>query len=227
MRRVALMELRMALELMDEHEKGEHVRAWLRQNGSAIVTGVALGLFGIFGWQWYQRSQVEHRVTAATQYDALTEAVERKETDTVAALADELAKNYGDTPYAALAAMQLADARLAAGDATAASEALARVPTLTEDEALTGLASLRLARLALTGGDAEGALKHAEAVPAKMFEGLVAEIRGDALRTLGRSDEARSAYEAALVALDTGAPNRRIVELKLADAGGSTTTPEA
>jgi predicted negative regulator of RcsB-dependent stress response len=62
------MEMRMAIELMDEHEKGEHVRAWLRQNGSAIVTGVALGLAAIFGWQWWQGSQSEHRVTASIQY---------------------------------------------------------------------------------------------------------------------------------------------------------------
>ncbi len=57
----------MALELMDEHERGETVRAWLRQNGGSIVTGIAVGLALIFGWQWYQRSKVEHRVTAATQ----------------------------------------------------------------------------------------------------------------------------------------------------------------
>jgi predicted negative regulator of RcsB-dependent stress response len=96
----------MALEMMDEHERGESVRAWLRQNGGAIVTGVAIGLTLIFGWQWYQRSKIEHRVAAATQYQALTDAVERKDAELVASLSEELAKNYADTPYAALAALQ-------------------------------------------------------------------------------------------------------------------------
>jgi predicted negative regulator of RcsB-dependent stress response len=217
----------MALELMDEHEKGEHVRAWLRQNGSAIVTGVAIGLAGIFGWQWWQRSQVEHRVTAATQYQALTDAVERKEADTVAALAAELGKNYQDTPYAALAALQLAEVRLTAGDNAAATDALAQVAGLSKDPALAGLASLRAARVALSGGDAEAALKHADAVPKEMYAGFVAEVRGDAMHALDRDEDARKAYEEALTALDTGAPNRRIVEMKLADLGGSLTPPEA
>jgi predicted negative regulator of RcsB-dependent stress response len=221
------MELRMALELMDEHEKGEHVRAWLRQNGTAIVTGVAIGLAGIFGWQWWQRSQVEHRVTAATQYQALTDAVERKETDTVAALADELAKNYTDTPYAALAALQLAEARLATGDAAAAEAALQRVGSLTEDAALVALANLRAARVAVDAGNAEAALARAEAIPKDMFTGFVAEVRGDALHALDRDEEARAAYRDALTELDTGAPNRRIVEMKLADLGGEPAAPEA
>lgn len=217
----------MALELMDEHEKGEHVRAWLRQNGSAIVTGVAIGLAGIFGWQWYQRTQIEHRVTAATQYQALADAVERKEADTVAALATELGKNYQDTPYAALAALQLADMRAAAGDAKGAIEALQLVSTYSKDPALTGLASLRAARVALSTGDAEGALGHAGKVPAEMYAGFVAEVRGDAMHALDREEEARQAYQDALTALDTGAPNRRLVEMKLADLGGSVAPPEA
>lgn len=217
----------MALELMDEHEKGEHVRAWLRQNGSAIVTGVAIGLAGIFGWQWYQRSQIEHRVTAATQYQALTEAVERKDADAVAALATELGKSYQDTPYAALAALQLADIKLAAGDTAAAKEALRSVQGLSADPALLALATLRAARVALSSGDADAALKQVESVPKDMYAGFVAELKGDAMHALKRDDEARLAYQDALAALDSGAPNRRIVEMKLADLGGVTTPPEA
>lgn len=217
----------MALELMDEHEKGEHVRAWLRQNGSAIITGVVLGLGLIFGWQWWQRSKVEHRVTAATQYQALTDAIERKETDTVSALADALAKDYPDTPYAALAALQLADVKLASGDAGAAAKALEKVASMTTDPALAGLANLRRARLALANGDSEAALKHAAAIPKDLYAGLADEVRGDALHALGRTDDAREAYKQALTSLDTGAPNRPIVEMKLADIGGSVDQPEA
>lgn len=217
----------MALELMDEHEKGEQVRAWLRQNGSAIITGVTLGLGMIFGWQWWERSKVEHRVTAATQYQALTDAIDLKETDSVASLADALAKDYPDTPYAALAALQLADVKFAAGDKDAAATALERVATLTPDPALVGLAHLRLARLAFANGDSEAALKHADAIPEDMYAGLVAEVRGDALHALGRTDDAREAYQNALTTLDTGAPNRRIVEMKLADIGGRVDQPEA
>lgn len=214
-------------ELMDEHEKGERVRSWLRQNGSAIVTGVALGLALIFGWQWWQRSQVEHRVTAATQYQALTDALERKEADTVTAVADELAKNFADTPYAVLAAMQLADQKLAAGDRAAAAKALEQAASLTEEPALRTLANLRRARVLLADGDADGALKLAEAQPKDLYAGLAAELRGDDLLALKRDADVRAAYQDALTHLDTGAPNRRIVEMKLSDLGGEPTPAEA
>lgn len=211
----------MALEMMDEHERGERVREWLRQNGTAIVTGVGLGLAAIAGWQWWQRSEVEHRNTAAEQYQALTEALERKELDTVTAVADELSKRYEDTPYAALAQLQLADQKLAAGDRKAAGAALEQAARLTQDPALAALAELRRARVLLADGDAQGALALADEQPKDLYAGIAAELRGDALLALDRRDEAREAYRAALTELDTGAPNRRIVELKLTDLGGA------
>jgi predicted negative regulator of RcsB-dependent stress response len=220
----------MALEMMDEHERGESVRAWLKQNGGSIVTGVAIGLSGIFGWQWYQRSEVEHRVTAATQYQVLTDAVERKEADTVASLSAELSKTYADTPYAALAAMQLAEVKFAAGDLAAAVTALEQAAKHSQDPALTALADLRRARVVLAQGQGDAALKLVESLSKdtqSAYAGLALEVRGDALKALGRDDEARQAYQDALTALDTGAANRRIVEMKLTDLGGSTAQPEA
>ena len=217
----------MALEMMDEHEKGEAVRAWIRQNGSAIVGGVVLGLALIFGYQWWQRSKAEHRLTAATQYQAVTEAATRKDLDALAALSTELGKEYADTPYALLAALQLADARIAAGQVKEARAALDDAAKLVKEPALLALIDLRRARLALAEGDADAALKGLAAIPEGMYAGLAAELRGDALLALGRTADAREAYGTALTELDTGAPNRRIVEMKLSDLGGAPAPAEA
>ena len=90
----------MAIELMDEHEKGEHVRAWLRQNGGAIIGGVAIGLALIFGYQWWERSKIEHKLTAATNFQALDDAIEAKDDAAASALSRELSEKFGDTAYA-------------------------------------------------------------------------------------------------------------------------------
>lgn len=217
----------MALEMMDEHEKGEAVRAWIRQNGSAIVGGVALGLALIFGYQWWERSKVEHRLTAATQYQAVSDAAERKDLAALGQFAEALGKDYSDTPYALLAALQLADARIAAGQLAEARTALDDAARFAQEPALKGLIELRRARLALGDKDAEGAIKLLDALPKDMYAGLAAEIRGDALHALGRNEEARAAYDTALTELDTGAPNRRIVEMKLSDLGGAPAPAEA
>jgi predicted negative regulator of RcsB-dependent stress response len=92
---------------------------------------------------------------------------------------------------------------------------------------LTAVADLRRARIAVAQGKGEDALKLIEPLSKEAYAGLALEIRGDALKALGRDDEARQAYQDALTALDTGAPNRRIVEMKLTDLGGSVAQPEA
>ena len=197
----------MAIELMDEHEKGEHVRAWLRQNGGAIIGGVAIGLGLIFGYQWWERSKIEHKLTAATNFQALADAVEAKDDATANALAKELSEKFGDTAYASLAALRVSGAKLQAGDMSTASGTLEDARKAAEEPALQALIDLRLARI-----------KDA-------YAGLVAEARGDALYALDRKDDARVAYEDALTALDTGAPNRSLVEMKLADLGAAPAQP--
>lgn len=218
----------MALELMDEHEQGEKVRAWLRQNGGAIIGGVAIGLGLIFGYQWWERSKIEHKLTAATNFQALTDAVEAKDDATANALAAELTDKFADTPYATLAAMRLSSARLQAGNLADAASTLEKARTSSEDAALQALIDLRLARIEIGDGKAEAALQRLGAIKAGNFPGLVAEARGDALFALGRNDDAKLAYQDALTALETGAQNRMLVEMKLADLGAAPTAqPEA
>jgi len=39
----------MAFDVLDEHEQGELVQKWLRENAMSIAIGIALGLILIFG----------------------------------------------------------------------------------------------------------------------------------------------------------------------------------
>ncbi len=216
----------MAIELMDEHEQGERVRAWLRDNGGAIVGGIALGLAGIVGWQWWGQSRIEHRLDAATQYQAMLDAVERSDRDAMDSIGGSLAKDYADTPYAALASLKLAERLIAAGESAGAIEALEKSIGLARDPALAGLARLRLARLQIGSGQPESALKTLEGVVGEAYAGIVNEIRGDALLALGRGEEARTAFAAAASAYDEMSPARRLVELKLTNLGGSVPAAE-
>ena len=58
-------------DLLDEHEQSERVRSWLRNNGSGLLGGVALGLAVILGWQWWQHGKDQHRLDASSAYQAL------------------------------------------------------------------------------------------------------------------------------------------------------------
>ena len=208
------------MEILDEHEQSERVRKWLHENGTAIIGGIALGLILIFGYQWWTRSKIEHRLTAATQYLSVDAAVEQKDRDGLDRIAGELADKYADTPYAAMALMQVAKEQVAAGQRDEATATLQRAHDIAVDESLKGIIGLRLARLKLASGDADGAIAMAAGKEVAVFEALAAELRVDALLSKGDADGAREAYSAALTHLDASAPNRRIVEMKLADLGG-------
>ncbi len=209
---------------LDELEQGERVRNWLRQNGSTIVTGIALGVAMIFGWQWWQGSRTEHRLTAATHYEALVEAAERGERDTVQTLAGTLAQSYADTPYAILAALRLAEVQATAGENEAALATLEAASGKSPDPALNELLQLRSARLEIALGRHEQALARLARV-GDAYAALAHELRGDAHLALGRTGEALAAYQEALTRMDAAAPARPIVQMKhddLAAAAGST-----
>jgi predicted negative regulator of RcsB-dependent stress response len=211
----------MALDLMDEHEQGEQVRAWIRDNGGAIVGGIALGLAGIFGWQWWGDAKVEHRLDAATQYQSLLQAAQDDDRDQVERVAVSLKTDFSDTPYAALAALMRAEQLVSDGENEQALLSLRQAVEFSPDAAMKGLAQLRVARLQLGLAQPEEAIKTLDTLPAGTFEAPALELRGDALVAAGRNDEAITAFVSALQALDDTAPSKRLIELKLTDLGGA------
>ena len=215
----------MAIELEDEHEVGEQVKAWLRENGGTLITGIALGVAGIFGWNWWQSSRFEQRITAATQFGALTAAAEAGDLEAASALAESLADS-GSGGYRLFAQLRLADLQLSRGELDAARQTLAAAAGKLSKDPVTGaLVAVRLARLDLADGAPQQALDRLSGVdPA--FAGIAAGLRGDALVQLGRLDEAREAYREALTHAAAVGPQREIIERKLAQLGPAA-APEA
>lgn len=211
----------MAFDALDEHEQGELVRKWLRDNGSSILIGVGLGLLLIFGWQQWRSHQLRHQAEAAVQYDAMSTAVQAKDAAAIGKGFELLKADYADTAYAVFAAMQQAEAALGNGDKTAALTAATWAFDHAKGDALKGLAGLRLARLKLGEGDAQAALDIAAKLPTDGYGAMIDELKGDALRSQGKNDEARGAYQSALQALEAAAPNRASLEMKLNALGGA------
>lgn len=210
----------MSIELMDEHERGERVRRWLHDNGSALLGGVGIGLLAFFGWQWHQGGQLQAKHDAAMQYDAVRKAVEADQTDAVAEIAKGLNEKFPGSPYQALAQFQIAQVKAEAGDFDAAVAALEAARAGTNEVLLKDLATLRMARIKHAQGSLDDALALLNGLD-KSYAGLVGELRGDILRAQGKSTEAVEAYQDALTHLQEGLPARGLVELKLADLGAA------
>lgn len=213
----------MADDIIDAHEQSERARQWLQQNGSSIVIGVLLGIAVLLGWQRYQLSGVSHRAEAFVKYEDLRSAVDKEDTELAASLAEDLRKNFGDTPHAALAAMEMAEQEVKAGKLPEAESSLRFVSAEAGSEPLRAIAAMRLARVLLTRGEAQKALDALKPVSAEAYTAERELIRGDALVALGKSEEARKAYDASLAAMDVAAQQRKMVEAKRDDlaAGGA------
>jgi predicted negative regulator of RcsB-dependent stress response len=204
-------------DLLDEHEQGEKVRTWLRENGAGLIGGVALGLALIGGWQWWQKQQGGRQVAAGEHYRAALEAIEAKD---LKQAAPKVAALHG--VYATLAALDLAKAQLDAGQRDAAIATLHNVKA--GDPALAAVVQQRLARLLIDAGKADQALT---LLPSTTTDANTLEIRGDAQSALGHRDLARNDYSHALTQLEIGSPQRRLLEMKLSDVGGAPAKPEA
>src|ERR1700682_1422097 len=99
----------MAFDVLDEHEQGELVQKWLRENALSILIGVGLGLLLIFGWQQWRGHRTTHRLDAATQFEVFSVDMDKKDVDAAKAIAAKLQSDYADTPYATLAALRIAE----------------------------------------------------------------------------------------------------------------------
>ena len=206
---------------LDEHEQGERVQRWLRNNGSSLITGLALGLALVFGWQWWQGRGTRHQEDAAAQYHAYGQAVAAKDLTKAKTFEAQLADKFADTPYAALAVLRHAAFLQSRDDTAGAIALLTKARDRVEPANMRELLDLRLARLHLLAGKPALAVKQLDAIgPAPQYPAIAAELRGDAAAAEGKRDAARDAYAKALTTLDQAAPTRALLELKLIDAGG-------
>lgn len=198
-------------ELLDEHEQGERVRGWLQRNALGILGGVALGLALVGGWRWWDAQAAARRVEVGERYQSVLKNIEAR--DLAKAQAGLAALD--DPTYGSLAALDLAKAQLEAGQRDAAIATLRKAaPT---DPGIAQVVAQRLARLLIDAGKPEDAVR----LLAAADDATSLEARGDAELALGRGAQARTSYGQALARLDVAAPQRRLLELKLSEAGGS------
>lgn len=207
----------MALEEYDKFEQSELVQKWLRENGLSIVMGIVIGLVGIFGWQQWRNHQASNEAQASQLYEQVQIAQASGKPEVASQLTDQLMKDYEKSPFAMFAVSERAKAEVEAKQFDKAQASLAWAESHATDSALKSLTMLRVARVDLARDDGKAALATLDRIPAGNYQGLAQELRGDVLVKLGRPDEARKAYQAAMSALGEGAPQRGALQMKLDD----------
>jgi predicted negative regulator of RcsB-dependent stress response len=200
-----------------DDEEVEKLRRWWDENGSSVIIGVIIGLGALLGWRGWSTYQDNKAAAASTYYAELRAAVEHKDTQATIARANALESSFASTPYAALAALELAKVQAEAGDLKASEAHLRWAIDHSAQQVVTTLAKLRLARVLNAEGRYDAALNIIKADLPAAYTSLIEEIRGDALAGKGKIEEARQAYHRAIL---TASGNAKYLRLKRADLGG-------
>jgi len=201
-----------------EDEDLERAKAFWSENGRSIIAGIVLGvgaIGGYNGWQFWQKSQGE---SASTLFQNMQDPAIGYEA--VKGLADDLANDYSNTPYAVHAALLLAKKSVEEENYEEAINRLTGASNNTDDIGLKHISTVRLAMVHLANNDADAVLSvaaesAASAPGGSEFASRYAELRGDAYVIKQDMEAARKAYQASLQGLSPGASNRALLQLKL------------
>lgn len=208
------------VEIYDAHEQGEVVKKWLSENGSAIVMGLVIAFGGLFGFKQWQAWQEGNKQQASAEFQVMNELLAAGQLDAAMSNYQSLQDNYPRSPYASMAALQMARARLESSQPDLAVGLYEFVVENGYPRAMSVVARERLARVFLEQGQADKALELLQAESSiSGFESLYAEVRGDIFQAQGKTDEAIAAYLEALNTLESGEGDRVTLVLKLESLG--------
>ncbi len=203
-----------------EEQQVEAVKKWLKENTSSLLMGLAIGGFSLGGWNFYQQSQYQHGVEASDMYVSVVAQAELNATNDFDLTAvDKLQSGYLDTPYAALSAMVVANHEVTNGNNEQAASRLQWVVDNAIDEEIAYIAQLRLARLMIAQEKYDEANVLLSAKHSTAFDALYEELKGDMFVAKGELEQARIAYDKAIVISGTTAS--RWLRLKRQDLGSS------
>ncbi|NNJ65393.1 MAG: tetratricopeptide repeat protein, partial [Xanthomonadales bacterium] len=189
------------VEIYDAHEQGEVVKKWLKENGSAIVMGLVLAFGGLFGFKQWQGWQETNKQQASTEFEVMNELLSQNQLDAAMSNFQTLQDDYSKSPYASMAALQMAKQRLEANQPDLAIGLYEYVMENGYPAAMALVARERLARVLLDQGRADEAMQLLDAAgELSGFESRFAEVRGDIHYDQGRLDQAETAYLEALEA---------------------------
>ena len=183
-----------------EEEQLAQIKEWWQRNGKPLLMGGALALVLVFGWQFWQKHQLNQAQSASTIYQQLLNAaLEEGKADTaeVSRLRNLLQKEFAGSHYAQYGSLFVAKVAVESGRLDEAATELQAVLDKPADKALEELARQRLARILAAQDKAEEGLALLEGDAVEAFAAGREELRGDLLVKLERPDEAHAAYSKA------------------------------
>jgi len=205
---------------LEEQEQLASLKAFWAKYGNVLTWVVIAALASYAGYNYWNAHVRAQSTEASGLYDELLLSVQAKDNTKAQRIATDIKNKYGSTAYAEMAALGAAKTAFDANDLKTAKAQLQWVIDK-GDDTYKAIARLRMAGVLLDEKAYDDSLKLVAAVTAPQFAGAAADRKGDILAAQNKLAEARTAYLAALTAMDKGDPGRQLVAFKLEAIGGT------
>ncbi|TFW28601.1 YfgM family protein [Massilia horti] len=205
---------------LEEQEQIANFKAFWNQYGNLITWVLILALGSYAGYNFWNSHKRTSALVASGLYGELQNSLEAKDNAKVQRVAADIESKYEGTAYAQMAALGAAKSAFDANDLKTAKAQLQWVLDHGNEE-YQSIARLRLAGVQLDEKAYGDALKTLSGKILPQFNAEVQERKGDVLTAQNKLAEARTAYTAALAAMDKRNPGRQVVTVKLESIGGT------
>lgn len=209
-----------------EQEQIEALKRWWKDNGTAVIAGLVIGLAGLFGWRsWQAHIRAQSDAASVAYQDMVSKEIERQ-SDAAAGVGEALIKKYPGSAYASLAALTVAKVEGEAGHLDKAAKQLQWVVEHGGLDEVKTMARIRLGRVLLEAGKPDQAWNALGPLQSDTSLLSLEELKGDILAAQGKKDAARTAYLQALTLGQKVRGDKGFLEMKL-DALGKPTAAAA
>ncbi|MEN9704184.1 MAG: protein yfgM [Pseudomonadota bacterium] len=212
------------MDLLEDGEQWETLKAWFRENGLAIVAGALVGVLALTGWRWWQSHTEAQQLAASAEYEKMLAGLDTADLGKALGDLEKFRKEHAGSAYDTSAALEAARIHVVRNELDKAAILLREVADGGRDAQLRTVAKLRLARVQVAQGKPDDALKTLGTGEAGAFSALVAEVRGDVLQSKGDAAGALREYEAAKAARGPSPPSGNdgdLLDLKINDLKGA------
>jgi len=207
-----------------EEEQVEVIKEWWQKNGTTVLVTIVGVLALVVGYNWWNANQKASAQAASYAYEEMLQGMAIEEQSPSAgnraqlqSQAEKVIAEHGNTGYAQLAHLALAQIAVAEQDYASAAEQLETLLADKPRREVADIARLRLARLQLELEQPEKALKTLEKTLPEAWTARVLELRGDAYLQQQNQAQALRSYDDALAQASPEDAIRERIQMKRDD----------
>ena len=190
-------------EYETEEQQVEALKNWWKQNGTAVITGVVLGVAALSGWRGWHWHQEKQATEASDLFATVQGTIIRNDAEALQSQANTLRTQYKSTPYAVLATLYEAKIQAEKEDLVATAKSLRWALEHSDQDTVQDTTRIRLARVLVADNKLDEAAYIIGGGLPKPYASLVNEIRGDIFVARGEIEQAKQAYDQALESVDS------------------------